>query len=275
MLKFSKMNGNGNDFLVLDNRSLEFSTQQLVSMTLKLCQRRQAIGADGILVVEPSKRLAFKMRLFNRDGSEGEMCGNGARCIARYAFEEKIAGDTMCFETLGGDQHATVNGRRVALQLAPISEKDVQLNRNCTLDGQKIVYNYLTVGVPHVVIFESDVRQDEEYFELGKKLRNSLELFPRGANINFAVKRKDEENGYTAVTYERGVEALTLSCGTGCTSIAIAAYLTGLGGKIAEVHNPGGTNRIIISEKNGIISPLLEGLTVRVGDVFVADEMLS
>lgn len=274
MLKFTKMNGNGNDFLVLDNRALEFSTEQLVSMTLNLCRRREAIGADGILVVEPSNRLNFKMRLFNRDGSEGEMCGNGARCIARYAYEEGISGNETSFETLGGDQFATVNGKRVALKLAPVDIKDVQLNCSYDIDGEKIVYNYLIVGVPHTVIFEDKVRTDEAYFKLGRKLRNTLDLFPQGTNVNFAVKRSDEENGYTAVTYERGVEELTLSCGTGCTSIGITAYLTGIGGKIADVHNPGGTNRIIISDDNGIISPLLEGLTVRVGEFTVAEEML-
>ena len=274
MLRFTKMNGNGNDFLVLDNRKREFSAKQLSSMAVNLCRRREAVGADGILAVEPSQRLDFTMRLFNRDGSEGEMCGNGARCLARYAFEEKIAAAEMSFETLGGDQHAVVDGKRAALDLSPVNAVDALLNGECEFNGEKIVYHYIVVGVPHAVVFEENTRSNEEYFAIGRCMRNRLDLFPNGANVNFAVKRNDEENGYTAVTYERGVEDLTLSCGTGSTAVAIAAYLTGRGGSVAEIHNPGGINRITLKKRDNELLPLLEGLTVRVGEVFVSEEML-
>lgn len=274
MLKLTKMNGNGNDFLVLDNRKTVFSTEQMSDMAKKLCRRREAIGADGILVIEPAEHLDFKMRLFNKDGSEGEMCGNGARCLARYAYEEKIADADMYFETLGGNQHAVVSGRMVALELALVNAKDALLGRECYYDGEKIVYNYMVVGVPHAVVFEETVRPYEEYTAIGCYMRNRRDLFPEGANINFAVRDSSAENSYTAVTYERGVEELTLSCGTGSTAVGIMAYLTKLGGSTAEIHNPGGTNRITLSFDGNKIKPLLEGLTVRAGEILVTEEIL-
>ena len=274
MLRFTKMNGNGNDFLVLDNRERKFSAEEMSRMAQKLCRRREAIGADGILVVEPSQRLDFTMRLFNRDGSEGEMCGNGARCLARYAFEEKIAGAEMSFETLGGDQHAVVDGKLVALDIAPVCAKDAVLEKTYQDGIAKLTYSYLIVGVPHVVVFEDSVRPDEEYTAIGRRMRSCLELFPQGANINFAVKRPDAENSYTAVTYERGVEELTLSCGTGSVAISIAAYLTGRGGETAEIHNPGGINRVRLVRCGDEIKPTLEGLTVRAGEISATEEIL-
>ncbi len=273
MLKLTKMNGNGNDFLVLDNRKVIFSTEQMSDMAKKLCRRREAIGADGILVIETAERLDFKMRLFNRDGSEGEMCGNGARCLARYAYEEKIADAAMCFETLGGDQHAEVFDKNVVLELAPVNAKDAFLGRECYYDREKIVYNYMVVGVPHAVVFEETVRPYEEYMAIGRYMRNRKDLFPEGANINFAVRDSFAENSYTAVTYERGVEAITLSCGTGSAAVGIMAYLTKLGGNIAEIHNPGGTNRITLSFDGDKIKPLLEGLTIRAGEILVTEEI--
>jgi len=274
MLELTKMNGNGNDFLILDNRKLDYNTEQLKEIALNLCRRREAIGADGLLIVEPSVRLDFTMRLINRDGSEGEMCGNGARCIARYAFEQGFADKSMGFETLGGDQFATVEGERVALKLAPVKVCDIQTEQECEIDGEKIVYNYLVVGVPHTVIFEDKKRSGSEYFELGRKLRNRLDLFPQGSNINFAVKRKDEANAFDMVTYERGVEDLTLSCGTGSTATGIAAYITERSGEVSDIRNPGGINCIKLVCDNGTIYPLLEGKTVRVAEIKINDEML-
>jgi len=274
MLELTKMNGNGNDFLILDNRNFAYNSEQLRELTLNLCRRREAIGADGILVVEPSARLDFTMRLFNRDGSEGEMCGNGARCIARYVFEQGFAGNSMSFETLGGDQFATVDGHRVALKLAPVKVCDIQTEQECEIDGEKITYCYLLVGVPHTVIFEGKKRSDGEYFELGRKLRNRLDLFPLGANINFAVKRKDEDHSFDMVTYERGVEDLTLSCGTGSTATGIAAYVTGRSGEVSDIYNPGGINCIKLTCESDVVYPLLEGKTVRVAELRINDEML-
>jgi len=274
MLKLTKMNGNGNDFLLVDNRNLEYNSDELKNLTLNLCRRREALGADGILVAEPSARLDFKMRLFNRDGSEGEMCGNGARCMARFAKENWLSKDSVSFETLGGDQYATVSGRRVALKLAGVNMSGIVKEAKCEQDGEKIAYSYLIVGVPHTVIFEHKKRRDEEYFSLGKKLRNRLDLFPQGANINFAVKREAEDNGYDMITYERGVEDLTLSCGTGSTATAIAAFVTRRGGMCANIHNKGGINCIKLSCKDDIIYPVLEGETVRVAEIEVSGEML-
>jgi len=274
MLELIKMNGNGNDFLVLDNRNLNYNSEQLKELALNLCRRREAIGADGILVVEPSDRLAFTMRLFNRDGSEGEMCGNGARCIARYAFEQGFAKKQMDFETLGGDQSATVDGCRVALQIAPVKISKVAKELGAVVDGEKIKYTQLVVGVPHTVIFEDAKRSDGEYFDLGRKLRNRLDLFPEGTNVNFAVKRADSENAFDMVTYERGVEELTLSCGTGSTATVIAAYLTDRCGKSAKIHNPGGINCVKLACEGDTIYPLLEGKTVRVAEIKVSGEML-
>ena len=241
-MEFWKINGNGNDFITIETLACPMKTEELSALARRLCRRRASIGADGLLVVEPSASANFKMRLFNADGSEGEMCGNGARCIARFAYERGLAPAEMTFETLAGTMRATVEGRFVEIDLGEYSFADGWTDRELSMDGAAFRSSFLWVGVPHLVLFGRDDLSRDDKVRIGRAFRNSLDLFPQGTNVSFA--RPVDRHEVEAVTYERGVEDLTDSCGTGCTAVALASSLLfGMGSPI-EVHNPGGTNRI-------------------------------
>lgn len=277
MINCSKMNGNGNDFLVIDNMSLALDGAVLTKTARLACRRREALGADGVLVAEPSGRADFRMRLFNSDGSEGEMCGNGARCIARFAFEKGIVkSQEMTFETLGGDVRAVVRGERVTLDLAPVSVADAVVDSHAEVDGFEFNYTFLTVGVPHTVIFEREhSRSFADYAPLGRAIRNRLDLFPEGTNVNFAAPSLERTGVLDVMTYERGVEDMTLSCGTGSTASAIAGLLLGFTGERVEVINPGGVNRVSLEfSGSDLISPKLEGGALLVAEVALLPEAL-
>ncbi|MDO5563161.1 MAG: diaminopimelate epimerase, partial [Synergistaceae bacterium] len=197
-------------------------------------------------------------------------------CVARFAYERKIAPNAdMVFETLGGSVHASVKDKMATLKLAPVSLKDVKVDAQASVNGETFNYTFLTVGVPHTVIFEKEKRTDDEYREFGRAVRNMSELFPEGTNVNFAVPR--EENGVVDVTtYERGVEDLTLSCGTGSTASAIASVLIGLSGPKVDVWNPGGLNRVAITfESSDVALPELTGKAVYVADLKITDETMQ
>ncbi len=274
MLRCTKMNGNGNDFIIIDNSALAFGTEDLARFARLLCRRGLSVGADGLLVVEPSVCADFRMRLFNSDGSEGEMCGNGARCIARYAFEKRIVkSQSMRFETLGGEVRASVEGRMAALELAPVPLDGVERGL-VSAGGVDYEYTYIIVGVPHTVIFEKKrSRAFADYVPLGRAIRGRSDLFPRGTNVNFAVVA---DGGLDVMTYERGVEDMTLSCGTGSTAAAIAAMLLGLGGAETRVTNPGGVNvvRLALSEDGRTVFPKLEGAMLMTAELEILPEAL-
>lgn len=278
MINCFKMNGNGNDFLVLDNMSRKFDDQELSDITKAICRRREAVGADGLLVAEPSECADFKMRLFNCDGSEGEMCGNGSRCIARFAYEKGIAkSPDMTFETLGGKIHAVVNGERVTIDLAPVSLDNAVINAHEVVGDYEFDYTFLTVGVPHTVIFEKKRSHAfADYAPIGRLIRNRLDLFPEGTNVNFAVTDAEHANKLDVMTYERGVEDMTLSCGTGSVASSIAGMLLGITGTSVDVVNPGGVNRVHL-EKSGdnLILPKLEGKTALVAEVTLLADAFS
>lgn len=248
MIPFVKMQGNGNDFIVLDNRDSAFSTDSLSAMARKFCPRRSSLGADGILVVEESRRADFTMRLFNADGSEGEMCGNGARCIARYAFEKKIAGSEQSFSTLAGIMKAVVTPPFVDLDMGTVPLSSGWFKRPLSVGAKTFDTFFLVVGVPHLVLFlaENELTR-EETIETGRELCHTYVLFPNGTNVNFVVPNDDTH--IASVTYERGVEDLTDSCGTGSTASAIAWVLRNAAvpsGAVVEVNNPGGINSVTL-----------------------------
>ncbi|MBQ9881694.1 MAG: diaminopimelate epimerase [Synergistes sp.] len=276
MLCCTKMNGNGNDFFVVDNRQLAVDKDEFSRLARLLCRRRESLGADGILAVEPSASADFRMRLFNSDGSEGEMCGNGARCIARFALEKGIVSSPdMKMETLAGEVHAVVKGRVVTIDMSPVDISSPVVGASISAGGAVFQYTFLNVGVPHTVIFEKKhSRSFEGYAELGREIRNRLDLFPEGTNVNFAAA---DESGrrLDVMTYERGVEDMTLSCGTGSTASAIAANLLGIAGTRVEVQNPGGVNIVTLDlSKKGTVYPKLEGNTAMLADItFLPDAL--
>lgn len=238
-IPFVKMQGAGNDFIVVNNLELKMSTAALSDLAKGVCRPRLSLGADAVMAVDEAQNGGnFRMRFFNADGSEAEMCGNGARCIARYAYEKNLAPENMVIETLAGKVLAQrLSQRSYKVQLNPVTKFLAK-----EFEGQ-IVY-YVELGdpaIPHLVMPMSDLAKKDldDLQELAQKLRYWDEL-PKGANVNF-YDRKDE---VVVRTYERGVEDFTLACGTGSASVAYVVKqvekitenpiaLTVLGGKLA------------------------------------------
>jgi len=215
MLRFTKMNGAGNDFVLIDNRAgnVHLNRDQIAT----LCNRHRGIGADGILLLEkPSNRADFRMRYFNADGGEAEMCGNGARCFARFANKVAGAQDKISFETLAGVISAQLNGDLVTLQMT--EPTDLRLNVKLPVGGRNRTVDFVNSGVPHVVIPVSRI-DDVDVRREGAPIRYHEMFSPKGANVNFIEKRGDWK--IAVRTYERGVENETLACGTGVVASAI------------------------------------------------------
>ncbi len=241
LLEFSKMNGAGNDFVLVDNRAqkIKFSADQV---TL-LCHRQRGVGADGLLLLLPpaSKNADWAWEFFNSDGSPAEMCGNGARCFAR--FVQKLTGvkNGFSFETGAGIIKATFHGDRVTIGLT--QPKDLLLDHQLQLAAGTQSIHSINTGVPHAVVFVVDADQ-AMVRDLGREIRHHPHFAPKGTNVNF-VQRLGPAS-IRVRTYERGVEGETLACGTGVTASAlISAELHGFdspvkvqvrGGDLLEVN---------------------------------------
>ena len=245
------MNGAGNDFMVIDARrqSLDFS-----ALAVELCRRT---GADGFMAVDNSDKADFKLHFYNADGSRGEMCGNGARCICRFAYDLGIAGKTMVVETDAG----LVPGERLSE-----TQYRVQLNNPGILDLNRkdgIAYVELgNPGVPHAVAeYHGDLWADADALRERMRALRFDPAFPKGANVNFYQFLGDAE--VRMLTFERGVEDFTLACGTGCGSTAAVLWKQGrLPGGVLTAHNRGGTLKLTIGGENGQVNTiLLEGPT--------------
>ena len=210
-----KMNGAGNDFVMLDNRSgdIRLSPAQVA----RICDRHRGVGADGILLIEKSSNGAdFRMRYYNADGGEAEMCGNGARCFARYANKIASAPEQVSFETPAGVIRARLHDDLVTLQMS--DPTDMRINMPLQIDGEDAVVHYMNSGVPHVVVPVS--RLDVVHVVTqGGAIRRHEEFSPKGANANFMEKRGPKNIAIR--TYERGVEDETLACGTGVVASAL------------------------------------------------------
>ena len=264
MIDFFKVHGNGNDFVVLDNREGRFSDADLSAAATALCRRRSSIGADGLMAVEPSRDADFRMRIFNADGSEAAMCGNGARVLARYAYERGIAPSPMRFETGAGMLEAVVEPPFAELDMGRLDLASGLFGRSLRVGGVTFPFVFLTVGVPHCVLLTDEAYSRDAMREMGREARHDTELFPDGANVTFARRSPDGE--VWAVTYERGVEDLTDSCGTGCVAVAVAAVLVWGMDLPVRVANPGGINtvRLEFVPGNGSVRAWLKGRTALV-----------
>ncbi|MCL1925655.1 MAG: diaminopimelate epimerase [Syntrophorhabdaceae bacterium] len=233
-IPFSKLNGSGNDFLLIDNRDGVMDGIDRPAFTARVCDRARSAGADGLILIEESKKADFRWDFYNADGSRAEMCGNGGRCAARFVFSRKIAGARMSFETLAGTIHASVSGRRVKLQMT--RPKEPALDRSLTLAGKKYVYSFINTGVPHAALFVPDVTKvDVE--AIGRGIRAHKVFAPKGTNVNFAQMRGDT---LWVRTYERGVEGETLACGTGAVACALLAAAKGIAASPVTVRTSGG-----------------------------------
>ena len=221
-ISFYKISAAGNDFVMIDNRKklLPKNTGQIAQ---KLCHRQFSIGADGLILLEPSKSADFRMRYFNADGSAAAMCGNGGRSVARFAHLLGAASKKMVFETEAGLVKAEILGRIVRLAL--YEPKDVRLDFPLKVEKKEFDASFINTGVPHTIIYVNDIEK-LDVAGLGRMIRYHRQFAPAGTNVNF-VQKKDEHT-IVVRTYERGVEDETLACGTGVTASAIVSGLKGL-----------------------------------------------
>lgn len=223
---FKKMQGGGNDFILIDNRKNIQQLENGKEIAKRLCHRKFGIGADGLILIEnpTSPHTHFRWRFFNADGSEAEMCGNGARCAARFAFLTQIAPVQMRFETLAGIIEAWVmpNSDQVKIRLS--DPTNIKTDINLPLSQQTLTVHYIDTGVPHTILFVSDI-ENAQVVELGKTIRHHNAFQPKGTNVNFVQILTPSE--IIIRTYERGVEDETLACGTGATASAIISALKG------------------------------------------------
>jgi len=244
--KFHKMSGAGNDFIVIDNRDQHIPEALKPEFARRVCTRGMSVGADGILLLEDSDKATFRMSHFNADSTEGEMCGNGARCIARFAHLTGVAPNKMTIETLSGMVDAKVEGEQVTIRLNPVTL--TSLHQKITVDGSPILVHYLeegTPGLPHAVVYKDDLTFEGDITEEGRSIRYHP-FFPRGTNVNFCrVIQKDE---ILNRTYERGVEDETLACGTGSAAVAAVSNRLGLCGTEVNIKMKGGTLKVTLSD---------------------------
>ena len=246
MLPFFKMSGAGNDFVVLDNRQAQV-TGDLNAFAAAVADRKRGIGGDGVLLVEPSARKDFRMRYFNADGSEADMCGNGGRCIARFANLVGAAGTKMQFENLAGDFQATVLADgQVDLQMT--LPHSMQLDLDLPVDGKILKGHFLNTGVPHVVVPVEDI-EAVDVFNTGKALRYHEAFKPKGTNANFV--QVTGPSSISVRTYERGVEDETLACGTGSVAAAILMARLGKVASPVAVRTHGGDTLTISFDLKG------------------------
>lgn len=218
-IEFVKMQGTGNDFIMLDNRKQIFPSQN-VELIKGLCNRRLGIGADGIILIENSKKNDFKMRILNADGSEAEMCGNGARCAVKYASMLKIINNSCSVETVARELKATLNLNSVKINMG--SPMDLKSPINLNYENQEFEVYFINTGVPHAVMFVEDINTTD-VFNIGKFLRYHEAFKPKGTNCNFV--QITGQSSIKVRTYERGVEDETYSCGTGTCASAIISVL--------------------------------------------------
>ena len=246
-ISFTKMSGAGNDFVVIDNRGGEIEAS--AEFVAKVCSRRVSVGADGLLLAEsphdPSE-ADFRMRYFNADGGEAETCGNGARCIARFAFLNGIAEEKMHFETLAGVYSAEMTGENVLLGLG--DPRDIRLDFPLELTEGEAVASFANTGVPHAVRFMDEI-DSIDVQTAGREMRYHKAFGQAGANANFV--RVEGEQRLRTRTYERGVEDETLACGTGAVASAVTAALRGKARPPVTVRVQGGFDLIVHFELNG------------------------
>ena len=278
-MQFWKMNGAGNDFVVLNNLVEHLPADSFPLIAKTLCARHMSIGADGLMVVDaPTQGGDYKMLFFNSDGSMGEMCGNGARCICRYGYENGLAGEVQTVETTAG----IVTGQRINERLYKVRLNDpttVKLDSPVEIDGGKYACSYVELGnpgLPHAVVPYHNLKNADtnELRELGRKIR-WYHGFPKGANVNF-YELLSEDHVYER-TFERGVEDFTYACGTGTGSLITVLTLQGkVSGHSVKVDMTGGQLIIDVEREGSVIRNLyLTGPTNIVAKGEVTDEDLD
>lgn len=278
--EYTKIQGLGNDFIIIDNRDKNFKPKNLEKIARRLCTRRISIGADGFMVIENSDVADFKMRFYNADGSIGEMCGNGARCIVRYADINNIARGKVKIETTSGIvEGEVIDNRKVSVKLN--NPTLIELEKDFKYRDQNFSVSYVELGdppLPHCMIEYKNLQNtlEKDLVDIARTLR-FWEKFPKGANVNFYEIINEE---YILVkTYERGVEGFTLACGTGSASTALVACIKSrIRRDLIRVKVPGGVldvkafkdgntwNLYLIGDTNIISKGIVLDEDLRIGD---------
>ncbi|MFL2638899.1 MAG: diaminopimelate epimerase [Flavobacteriaceae bacterium] len=211
-IKFQKFQGTGNDFIIIHNKDLLFPYENN-SLIEKLCDRKNGVGSDGLILINPSTNSDFEMVYYNSDGFLGSMCGNGARCSVKFAQIHNLINNNTSFVAYDGNHDASIENNIVSLSMKPVNNIKI-FNDDLFLD----------TGSPHYVKVVEDIENLDVYNE-GKSIRNNIRFREKGVNVNFVkIYSKDE---FKVRTYERGVENETLSCGTGVTAVALAMFYSG------------------------------------------------
>ncbi len=271
-MKFWKMHGLGNDYVVIDNRDGKISDAEAAELALKLCKRRFSVGADGILFASNSASADVKMRIFNADGSEAEMCGNGIRCFAKYCYENRVARKSeLVVETLAGMKRTGLTVENGLVQSVmvdmgvpvlerskiPMTGQGTCVNQDLQVNGDEYKVTCLSVGNPHCVIFVDNV-DDFPVQQVGPKIENHR-FFPKRTNVEFAQVLSGNE--VKVRVWERGCGE-TLACGTGaCATVVAGNLLRKLGGKV-RVHLLGGDLEVEYADRlflNGVAEKVFEG----------------
>lgn len=253
MIKFTKLHGNGNDFILIDEYESEIIPEkEKAGFAQKYCDRRFGIGADGVLYISRSDRADLRMRLLQPDMSEAEMCGNGIRCLVRYALGAGHIGVGECtVETLAGVLSVDARNEDGIVWIKVNMGKPLEMRADIPAKGEGTFINEpmgelhvsaVNTGVPHSVVFVDSI-DDVPLMNIAPSIRYDS-VFPNGSNVNFVHVDNDSE--VTIRTYERGVEGETLSCGTGSVASAFIANKLGMAGNVVTVHTKGGPLRITI-----------------------------
>ena len=245
-MRFTKAHGLGNDFIITDDRQGAFC-ENLPALARRLCHRRTGIGADGLVFVRESESCDVRMQLFNSDGSEAEMCGNGVRCFAKYIYDKGIVKkESLSVETLAGPQrieltveNGAVSSVRVNMgrpmrekALIPMLGDGVCDRESLEVNNQTLRFSALLMGVPHAAVFVEALPDEEAFLSLGRTIER-LPLFPRGVNVNFT--RVLDAHNIEVRTFERGCGP-TLACGTGSSAAAVCCAIAGFTGRSVTVH---------------------------------------
>jgi diaminopimelate epimerase len=246
-INFIKMQGLGNDFVLIDSRKEDLDQLDLKELAVELCDRHFGIGADGLLLIWPSPKAHYRMQVINPDGSEAEMCGNGIRCFTKYVYEtDQLKEEVISVETLAGMILPAVileNGKVVAIEVdmgVPKDEGDVKL--------EGFAFRKISMGNPHAITLVDDLAKIN-LGEIGPKIENDKH-FPNRTNVEFAQILNEKE--IAVAVWERGAGE-TLACGTGACAAVVAANLAGKSGRRVLVHLPGGNLDIEITEENHIL----------------------
>lgn len=256
ILQFYKYQGTGNDFIMVDNREqmVVFNNSAKIE---RLCNRRFGIGADGLILLEESSKMNFRMKYYNADGLEGSMCGNGGRCITAFAAELGIITDVAVFEAVDGVHEAFILDKSKESSFISLRMNDVD---RIEIDHDHYVLN---TGSPHYVTFVDNPDLIDVYND-GKAIRNNDRFIEKGINVNFV---SGSQGKVSIRTYERGVEAETWSCGTGSVAAALALDLEGktIAGHDVEVHTAGGILQVQFHRtESGFTDIWLKGPAVKV-----------